>query len=154
GIVPPDDRPGLARVWDMTTLKLLHSFNMPAGSTPIAVLSQDGRWLAAGNTAGGVRVGDLHSGRERQFRRGEKQAAFAVQDRSVACAALSPDGNLLATGGWDSRFTLWDLDNKGGVGKPGMWRATVLAGEVVSALAFSGDGKTLAFGTGGRAPLN
>jgi WD40 repeat protein len=137
----------------VTARKQLHSFDMPAGSTPLVVLSPDGRFLAAGNTRGGVRLWDLQTGKERQLQEGEEHTPSAVRSRSVSCAALSPDGKTLATGGWDSKVTLWDVDSAARDGKPGRPRATIRTGEVVSALAFTRDGKTLAIGTGGRSPI-
>jgi WD40 repeat protein len=156
GILPKPDRadgkPGLARVWDLTTREQIASFEMPAGSTPLVVLSPDGTRLAAGNTRGGVCLWDLRTKKERCLQPGQEHSASVFRSRSVACIALSPDGKTLATGGWDSKVSLWDLDGQA-KGTPGRWRATVPTGEVVSALAFSRDGRTLAFGTGGRAPI-
>jgi WD40 repeat protein len=66
--------------------------------------------------------------------------------------ALSPEGQTLATGGWDSRVSLWDL-NSTNIGQPARLRARIPTGEVVSALDFTRDGSMLAIGTGGRAPI-
>src|SRR5262249_21943454 len=84
---------------------------------------------------------------------GEEHTPSAFRSRSVSQLRLSPDGKTLATGGWDSKVTLWDLNSAAKDGQPGRVRKTIPTGEVVSALAFTPDGKTLAFGTGGRMPI-
>ncbi|HZY86998.1 MAG TPA: protein kinase [Gemmataceae bacterium] len=150
---PPDGKPGLARVWELTTRKEIASFELPAGSTPLTVLSPDGRLMAAGNTKGGVRLWDLETGKARVLQAGEEHTPSALRSRSVSQLRLSPDGKTLATGGWDSKVTLWGLNSAAKDGQPGRVRKTILTGEVVSALAFTPDGKTLAFGTGGRTPV-
>jgi RNA polymerase sigma factor (sigma-70 family) len=56
---------------------------------------------------------------------------------AIGAAAFSPDGKLLATGGWDHMVRLWDA----ATGKP----VAALRGHTqsITAVAFSPDGKTL-----------
>ena len=67
---------------------------------------------------------------------GETTASFG-HETVVISAAVSPDGRLLATGGWDKAITLWSLETE----KP----IRVLSGHTgeIHALAFSPDGRLL-----------
>ena len=67
---------------------------------------------------------------------GETTASFS-HETVVISAAVSPDGSLLATGGWDKAITLWSLETEEPI--------RVLSGhtEEIHALAFSPDGQLL-----------
>ena len=68
----------------------------------------------------------------------EETTASFSHETVVIAAAVSPDGRLLATGGWDKAITLWSLETE----KP----TRVLSGHTgeIHALAFSPDGRLLA----------
>ncbi len=88
------------------------------------------RWAA-----GEIKVWDVAAGRER--------ATLPAHAGLVVALALSPDGQLLATGGTDGVIKLWDLATR-------RERATLPGHrDVVMALAFSADGQLLA-SAGGR----
>ncbi len=59
----------------------------------------------------------------------------------ICSVAYSPDGTLLATGGWDRSVRLWDADT-------GAHLRSLTHDAPVRAVAFSPDGKTLAAGGG------
>lgn len=67
---------------------------------------------------------------------GETTTSFR-HETTVISAAVSQDGSLLATGGWDKAITLWSLETE----KP----IRVLSGHTgeIHALAFSLDGRLL-----------
>ena len=73
---------------------------------------------------------------------GETVTSF-TSETPIISAAVSPDGHLFATGGWDKRVTLWNVNTQ----KP----LCVLEGHTgeINDLAFSHDGSFLVSG-GGR----
>src|SRR5262249_54876024 len=67
----------------------------------------------------------------------------------VVCLAVAPDGQTLATGGWDRTVKFWDLPAQGPVPTDVRPRVTLPPlSAAVSRLAYAPDGKTLAVATG------
>lgn len=64
-----------------------------------------------------------------------------MKHKGVACLAVTPDGALGATGGWDKTIRIWDLAKAKEV------RKIEAHTDAVVALAFSADGKLLASGS-------
>src|SRR5262245_41046532 len=96
--------------------------------------SPDGRWLAAGNTDGKVRLFDVWTGRARK--------TFEHKGVAVASLSFSPDGRWLASGGEASEqpakeLVVWDVTN-------GAVKFSTDANRGFNRIAFSADGKWLA----------
>ncbi len=71
---------------------------------------------------------------------GETFLSFTPAETPIISAAVSPDGKLFATGGWDKKVTLWDVETQ----TPNR----TLEGHTgeINTLAFSADGTLLASG--------
>jgi WD40 repeat protein len=96
--------------------------------------SPDGRWLAAGNSDGKVRLFDAWTGRTRK--------TFDHKGVAVASLSFSPDGRWLASGGEATEqpakeLIVWDVSG-GGV------KFSTDANRGFNRIAFSADGKWLA----------
>jgi RNA polymerase sigma factor (sigma-70 family) len=133
---------GIVRRWEAATgkeLELLKDEGIPASGTMACQLAYtpDGKRLAAIFHLKMIRMWDLTTGKLLPQFAGE-------HGKHILGLTISPDGKLLATGGWEQegpqRFVirLWDLD----AGK--VARRLVGARGGVEAVAFSPDGKCLA----------
>jgi WD40 repeat protein len=125
-------------------------FRAPSASVAYA---PDGKLLAAGGSDNKIRLIDPatgklvrelagHTARTYQPARDAKSAfdllVSSVGEGNVTAVAFSPDGKVLASGGWDDMVRLWDV-------KTGEELRKVVAHKaMVAAVAFSSDGKFLA----------
>jgi WD40 repeat protein len=117
-----------------------HTLTGHVGSVNAVAFSRDGKFLfaAAGQTGlfGEVRQWDVVTGKQVQVFEGHLDALYAV--------AISPDGQLMASGGYDQKIILWDIAN----GK----QVRTLKGHngCVYDLDFRPDGKLLASASADR----
>jgi WD40 repeat protein len=102
----------------------------------------DGRFLVEAKGSGKVTLWDAQSGKEARCLVDPPKRSGVVS--SLHCAALTPDGNLLAVSTYSSaeqptnRITLWDIASGRTAG--------AIACDTCYAMAFSPDGQWLAIG--------
>lgn len=131
---------GTARLWDVATGRQIgNALNSDISSAVHAVaFSPDGNTLATGSTDGTVRLWNVVVGRQiGRSTIGATAAIFSV--------AFNPSGNILAAGGFTGPFAsagvvrLWDVATRRQLGHP------INSATGIGSVAFSPDGKTLAF---------
>ena len=162
------DRNGTIRLWDLGTGRHEDVATGLAGGLPYLAFAPRGRSLVLGMAGSGVVRRDLGTRRNHPlgaldvcgvaFSANGRRLALAMSDRvelldtpmwqsgrvihghvrRITCAALSPDGRIVATGSEDRTAILWDVE----------WgrERTTLRGSwgSVRGLAFAPDGRVLA----------
>ena len=101
------------------------------GSIYEIAYSPDGSQLAVASTIG-IWIYDAHTGEELNL--------FTGHTEVVTSMAFSPDGQMLASGSWDSTIILWDVST-------GDLLRTLTGHTSVVSVSFSPDGQTLASGS-------
>jgi WD40 repeat protein len=127
-------------LWDLTTGKPRRVIHAPTGGwsgDTRAVFNRDGTLLAVGSANGHIRLFDPASGELVATLAGHHngQGEHAENARDVA---FNPDGQLLASAGYDKTVRVWDVATR--------TERQVLTGHAgpVYAVAFSADGRRLA----------
>ncbi|HVR84404.1 MAG TPA: WD40 repeat domain-containing protein, partial [Planctomycetota bacterium] len=93
-------------LWEVASGKDLRQWGDSGRQIRSLVFSPDGRQIAAGDQAHGVRLYDVATGTESRV--------FSTQPANQPYGMLmsySPDGKTLATGGEDRRVQLWDISS-------------------------------------------
>ncbi len=148
-------------LWDVARRQQLRQLKGHQGRVTTAVFSADGRQLISGGADRTIRLWDVATGKELRTlhpsasRRsgwepltGKPIPATEGQAAPVLALARSPDGKLLASIGADEVVHLWDLTS--------FQELRTLAGHdkryprmpLLTSVAFSPDGKTIASGDG------
>jgi WD40 repeat protein len=128
-------------LWDVATGKPLHpQIGHNALITGLA-LSRDGKTLASTSRDGTLRLWDPATGLERM----QIQAAAS---KPFHCVAIAPDGKTLVTGAQkgldDILLQVWDAGTGKELRRFGKGRRLGKVPDVLYAIAFSADGKTVA----------
>ncbi len=148
-------------LWDVARRQQLRQLKGHQGRVTVVVFSADGRQLISGGADRTIRLWDVATGKEVRTlhpsasRRsgwepltGKPVPAAEGQAAPVLALARSPDGKLLASAGADEIVHLWDLTS--------FQELRTLAGHdpryprmpLLTSVAFSPDGKTVASGDG------
>jgi WD40 repeat protein len=117
---------------DVSKSVFTHTF----GSIHAVAFSPDGKYLAAGDTNGEIRLWQV----------GDSQPLLICQGHTgwVSSIAFSPDGHLFASGSFDQTIKLWDLHS-------GQCFRTLLGHDnVIYSVAFSPQGDIIASGSDDR----
>jgi WD40 repeat protein len=143
-----------ARVWDVEEARELFTLRGHDGFVFDVVFSADGRRLATSSTDTTVKIWDARppaEGKEPPPPDGVgpvhdptlEYVTLEGHTGAVEHIAFSPDGSRLASAGWDGSVRVYDLVNSRAVQT---WRE---AGKPFGSVAYSPDGKLLAYSTGG-----
>jgi hypothetical protein len=100
-----DDERGGGRalcVWDMTTGTRLRHLTLPDRGGMCVIFSHDGRTMLTTDLQGVIHLHEMATGKERGRWRGH----FSHE---IGALALSADGRMLVSGGYDSQALVWDL---------------------------------------------
>lgn len=131
-IVALDATDGALECFDATTGLLTRRLATGEGSVKSVALSPDGKSVLIGETAPGLRLIDLESGRRR----------FLPSDMgSAVSVAWSADGQTIAAGTFEGFIKLWNART---LREVAMLRGHI---SIVSALEFSRDGRHLISGS-------
>ena len=143
-------------LWDVSSGKEARAFSQESLSMYVSMFlgfTPDGRSLVEAKGGGKIRIWDVASGEAtRCLADPPKRSGVTFV---LCCAALSPDGKLLAVSTYSSaeepshKVTLWDV-------AAGRTLGTVAGGDSCQALAFSPDGQMLAIADmvyGGATPV-
>jgi WD40 repeat protein len=132
-----------AKLWNVETGAEVATLAGHGDAVWDVAIAADGRSLATASADGTVRL--WNEGPTEELKGSYGWRDFAVlrgHTDWVAALALSPDGRSLASGGFDRRVILWDLEHREPQAK------VEDLGSTVWDLAFTPEGSSLLFGTG------
>ena len=134
------------RVWDVATYKTATTLKGHSGPVASLAFSNDGKTLISTGGVYDLEMGKWLSGEVKVWDMpgGNERATFKKHTDVVSAVALTPEGQAMITGSWDTTMKLWDLVTK-------QDRATILGhSSRITAVALAQEGKLLASGSGDR----
>ena len=132
------------KLWDINSGRLLHIIDANVNSIMSAVFSPNSEELATIGIDGEVKVWNVQTGKLSQSL---KERAYARSNsdtqrhKRTMALAYSPDGSILASGGYDGTIRLWDLQQGKLLVSFRGHRNTV------ASIAFTPDGRNLISGS-------
>ena len=127
-------------IWDIQTAEQIRTLERVTGHGQWISIFR-GRSLACTSEGQYLAISFLEIDQETvRLWNGETSVSFTPAETPVISAAVSPDGKIFATGGWEKKVTLWDVETRAPNG--------TLEGHTgeINTLAFSSDGTLLASG--------
>jgi len=144
---------GPVKLWRLPTGELLHTLNGHTWGVWSVAFTPDGRTLASGSWDGTIKLWNL---RTKELKRTINESAsffdtvssfvqdFIEQDfnrNAINSIAISPDGQIIASGGYDKTVKLWSMNT-------GELRNTLTGhSEKIESVAISPDGQIVASGS-------
>ncbi len=126
------------RVWRVSTGQQIYALSGHSGSINSIAWSVDGNMLVSGSDDHTVRLWDTSSRTAKYILQGHKD--------QVTCVAISSDSQLIASGSVDRSIRFWSV-------RDGQLLKSLSTDQIVSTIAFSPDGRSLAAGVGNKADI-
>jgi WD40 repeat protein len=125
------------KFWDLATGRELRTLTGHSSEITSVALSASGKRLATGSSDHTIKLWDVATGRQLRTFSAPSDAEKDPDEDEFQLVAFSPDEKLLASSGSEGTVTVWETATGREVHK--------LEGQsLVSSIAFSADGKTLA----------
>lgn len=129
-----EERPWVVDVFDVATKNVAHTLRGNGAPIMCLAFSPKSEILAVAHMRGTVELWNPHDGK--------LASSFVAHKDGICSAAFSPTGQFFAIGNNDGSVTFWNAKNSKSVGQI-PWQGDV---DHVGAVAFSPDGKLLAYG--------
>jgi WD40 repeat protein/serine/threonine protein kinase len=128
------DRPGLIKLWELPSGRLVRTLTGHLGDVRGLAFSPDGLSLASASEDSTIRVWSTENGTETMVFRGHIGQVHGL--------AFNPDGTRLASGGIDGKIKVWDLTLHPELASLPAYQIWPMRDEI-EALAFRPDGQAL-----------